>query len=104
VGLDFEALVRPEDEEISKLEPPCRVLLHNDDVTPVDYVPGLLRRVFRLGPLKALWVTLRAHVAGVALVVVEARSEAEAHVAQAHELARSDGHPRLTLTVEPVDS
>lgn len=104
VVLDLEALARSDDEKRETLEPPCRVLLHNDDVTPVEVVPGILRRVFGLGSLKALWITLRAHVAGVALVVVEPAAKAEAHVAEAHEVARFEGWAHLTFTVEPLPS
>ena len=104
VALDFEKLVGPVGDEREEIEPPCRVLIHNDDVTPVDYVPGLLRRVFGLSRMNALWITLRAHVAGVALVAVEPRPRAEAHVAEAHELARAEGHVHLTFTVEPLPS
>jgi ATP-dependent Clp protease adaptor protein ClpS len=104
VGLDLDSLLRSDPSQVEKLEPPYRVLLHNDDVTPIDYVPRLLRRVFRVGRARAVWLTLRAHVQGSTVVVVEARRKAEAHVAEAHEMARQDGHVHLTLTLEPEDS
>jgi ATP-dependent Clp protease adaptor protein ClpS len=103
VGIDVEALLRSDADDEERLEPPYRVLLHNDDVTPIDYVPRLLRRVFRVGRARALWLTLRAHVQGRVVVVVEARSKAEAHVAEAHETARRDGHVHLTLSLEPAE-
>lgn len=104
VALDVESLVRSREDEEEKREPPYRVLLHNDDVTPIDYVPGLLRRVFRIGRARAVWLTLRAHVQGCVIVVVEPRPRAERHVSEAHEAARHDGHVHLTLSVEPAES
>lgn len=103
LDIDIDSFLRSDAGEEEEPEPPYRVLLHNDDVTPIDYVPTLLRRVFRIGRARALWLTLRAHVQVRAVVVVEARSKAQAHVSEAREAARRDGHPHLTLTLEPVE-
>lgn len=102
VALDVESLLRSQVGEEETREPPCRVLLHNDDVTPIDYVPGLLRRVFCVGRARAAWLTLRAHIQGSVVVVVEPRPRAERHISQAHEVARRDGHVHLTLSLEPA--
>ena len=101
--LDLDAIVRESPEEQERPEPPCRVLLHNDDVTSIEYVPGILRQVFRIGRARALWITVRAHAAGWAEVIVEPCQKAEARVAEAHERARADGHLYLHFTVEPVE-
>ncbi len=104
VRFDLKDLTRADSREEEKLEPPCRVLVHNDDVTPIEYVASLLRRVFELGWFKALRVTMKAHVTGRAVVVVEDCPKAKQHVDLAHETARSEGHGHLRLSVEPTES
>ncbi len=104
VRFDIEGLTRADSREKESLEPPCRVLIHNDDVTPIEYVASLLRRVFGLGWFKALRVTMKAHVTGRAVVVVEPCAKANEHVALAHETARSEGHGHLRFSVEPTES
>lgn len=103
-AVDLDRLLRTDSETREKPEPPCRVLLHNDDVTPIEYVPGLLRRVFGIGRARALWLTLRAHAAGYARVTVEPCAQARTHVARAIALARGDGHPHLRMSAEPLES
>jgi len=104
VRFDIESLTRAGSREEERLEPPCRVLIHNDDVTPIDYVASLLRRVFGLGWFKALRVTMKAHVTGRAVVVVEGCRIARRHVDLAHEWARADGHILLRFSVEPTET
>ncbi len=104
VEIDLDGLRSAGVSEEEKRDQPYRVVLHNDDVTPIDYVPLLLLRVFRIGRARAFWLTLRAHVQGQVVVVVEPRAQAEAHVSEAHEMARRDGHAQLSLTLEPLES
>lgn len=92
------------DEDIREersLAPQYRVLLHNDSVTPFDFVARALIQVFKLPPLRALAITLEAHRKDVALIVVEPREHAEFHIEQTHSLARGRKYP-LTLTMEPA--
>ncbi|HEY1409568.1 MAG TPA: ATP-dependent Clp protease adaptor ClpS, partial [Promineifilum sp.] len=81
-------------------ERPVRVYIHNDDVTPYDFVVVVLVRFFDLNPLEAEHVTHTAHVTGVAYVKTLPRSEAEKRVGQAHFAAGLEGYP-LTFTIEP---
>jgi ATP-dependent Clp protease adaptor protein ClpS len=83
------------------LEPPYRILIHNDDVTPFDFVIAVLRSVFELSGRDALAVTTRAHVTGVAYVTTLSYEEAKYRVGKAHSLARSAGFP-LTFSIEPA--
>lgn len=99
--VDVDVSTRP--DEVEKLEPPCRVLLHNDNVTPIEYVPSLLREIFAIGRARALWVTVKAHAVGYAEVMVEPCPKASAHVDEAHARARADGHMYLHLSAEPID-
>jgi ATP-dependent Clp protease adaptor protein ClpS len=87
----------------TRLAPLYRVLIHNDDKTPMDFVVYVLRTVFtQLTEEDAIAVMLEAHHTGVALVCVETLEQAEFHVDQAHSLARGAKYP-LTLTYEPEE-
>lgn len=75
-------------------------MVHNDDVTSIDFVISILTGVFALGPLAATRITLEAHRTGVAHVVTLPLEEAEARIEKAHGLARPKRYP-LTFTCEP---
>jgi ATP-dependent Clp protease adaptor protein ClpS len=87
----------PEDE--ARREEPARVWLHNDNVTPAEYVVTILQAVFGLGWWKASLIMAKAHFTGESLVGVYPRREAETKVAAAQERARADGWP-LGFSVE----
>lgn len=76
------------------------VLVHNDDVTPLDYVLRILINLFLLSEEVAEHVAQTAHTDGQAVVVVRPRLEAERMVKVARARARLDGYP-LTFTLEP---
>ena len=86
----------------TQLEPPYKVLLHNDDVTPYDFVVNVLRTVFGFSWPKAIAVTQAAHMRNIALVGVYPLEDAKYKVGQAHGLARAEGYP-LTLSIEPEE-
>jgi len=92
-------LARPDTHSQSALEPPCCVLIHNDDVTPYDYVIALLMAIFELSDELAEHIAWVAHTRGTARVVTRPRREAEQLVQQAHAAARLDGYP-LTFSLE----
>ncbi len=77
----------------------AKVLLHNDDVTPYDFVVRMLITVFEFSAIRAVSVTQRAHVTGTACVGTYSLENAKYRVGQAHAMARAAGYP-LTLTVE----
>ena len=87
-------------EAEATIEPPVRVFVHNDDVTPYDFVIVALQRFFDLTPLAAEHVTYMAHVSGAAYVTTLPKSEAEKRVGRAHFAASLEGYP-LTFTIEP---
>ncbi|MBI2923477.1 MAG: ATP-dependent Clp protease adaptor ClpS [Planctomycetes bacterium] len=96
------ALPRPETDAEPRLAPMWRVLLHNDDVTPMEFVVKVLREIFKLNAIASIKLMLEAHFSGVALVVVETREQAEFHIDQAHSMARPRGYP-LTFSMEPEE-
>ncbi|MEZ4618214.1 MAG: ATP-dependent Clp protease adaptor ClpS [Caldilineaceae bacterium] len=80
--------------------PLYKVLIHNDDVTPLDYVIRILCRIFMLSQELAEHVAETAHTEEVAIVVIRPKSEAEKLVETARLQARADGFP-LTFSIEP---
>jgi ATP-dependent Clp protease adaptor protein ClpS len=89
-------------EEDTRLEPRYRILIHNDDVTPYDYVIRILERVFMLSEELAEHVAFTAHSEGLAIVLIRPRHEAEKLIAIAHTAARTDGFP-LGFSLEPEE-
>lgn len=77
------------------------VIIHNDDVTPMDFVVIILQRIFQLAPLEAEHVMITAHLNGLALVVTLPESEAKKRVGKAHFAAQLEGYP-LMFTIEPA--
>ena len=87
-------------ESDAALEPGAKIFIHNDDVTPYDFVVVILQRFFGLNQPEAEQVTYIAHISGIAYVVTLPKSEAEKRVGQAHFAAGLEGYP-LTFTIEP---
>ncbi len=87
-------------EQEPSLEPLYRIIVHNDDVTPYDFVIGVLMRFFKLNSTDAERVTWTAHNNGQALVAVLPLKEAQRRVGRAHFAASLEGYP-LTFTIEP---
>lgn len=92
--------IREIEEEKTSLEPPYRVIIHNDDVTPMDFVLQILRNVFMLDNLHAFQVMYTAHYHGEAHVQTLPKSEAIKRVGLAHMNARLNRYP-LKFTIEP---
>jgi ATP-dependent Clp protease adaptor protein ClpS len=95
-----EPAVHEDVEQLEALEPPYKVFVHNDNVTPYDFVVMALLRFFGLTSLEAEQVTYLAHISGVAYVTTLPRSEAEKRVGRAQFAASLEGYP-LTFTIEP---
>lgn len=77
----------------------ANVIIHNDDVTPMDFVVAVLRSVFGVGGIKAQGIMLTAHYRGQAYVCTLPRETAKDRVGRAHGLARQAGYP-LTFSIE----
>ena len=86
--------------EEEQLERRWFVVIHNDDVTPFEYVIRILTNLFLLSEEMAEHVAQTAHSEGKAVVVVRPRPEAERLVRVARSRARLDGYP-LTFSIEP---
>ncbi len=84
------------------LEKPYRVIVENDDVTPMDFVVAVLRNIFGLPMARAISVMFTAHNEGRAHVTTLPFEEAQQRVYAAHSVARAAGYP-LTFYLEPDD-
>lgn len=87
------------DEEVIE-EPPYRVLIHNDDITPMDFVVQILTGIFQLSNFAATQVMLRAHYSGIAHVQTLPKSEAQKRIGKAQFAAGLEGYP-LKFSMEP---
>jgi ATP-dependent Clp protease adaptor protein ClpS len=88
------------EETGTELEPFYRVTIHNDHVTPMDFVVHVLKTIFYLSNDKAADIMFTAHVYGTAYVQTLARSEAKKRIDKAHGEANNAGYP-LKFTMEP---
>ncbi|MHA3913694.1 ATP-dependent Clp protease adapter ClpS [Halovulum sp. GXIMD14793] len=81
-------------------KPPLyKVLLLNDDYTPMEFVVHVLERVFHLNHQQASDIMLTVHRKGVAVVGVFSFEIAETKVTQVMDMARRNQHP-LQCTME----
>jgi len=88
------------EETKTELEPLYRVIIHNDDVTPMDFVVNVLTSIFMLNQPASMEVMLTAHFNGEALVQILPKSEAERRINKAHFAAGLEGYP-LHFSIEP---
>ena len=89
-----------EQQQETAYEPLFRVIIHNDDVTPMDFVVHVLRNIFMLLLPDAVNVMYTAHYRGEAVVQILPRSEAEKRINKAHFAAGLEGYP-LHFSMEP---
>ena len=95
-----EIQIIEETEEETEFEPLYRILIHNDHVTPMDFVVHILKTIFYLSNEKAVDIMMTAHITGIAYVQTIPKSEAERRVNKAHFEAGAAGYP-LHFSMEP---
>jgi ATP-dependent Clp protease adaptor protein ClpS len=114
----FEALIRlsDKDEESDregglatatakpklKRPPMYKVLLLNDDYTPMEFVVHVLELFFSMDREKATQIMLTVHTQGAAVVGIFPRDIAETKSEQVNQYAQENEHP-LVSTVEMTD-
>lgn len=79
--------------------PLYKVLILNDDYTPMEFVVHVLERFFGLSHTQAFEIMLTVHKKGLAVVGVFSHEVAETKVAQVMDFARRHQHP-LQCTME----
>jgi ATP-dependent Clp protease adaptor protein ClpS len=93
-GIELEE-ARPE----VALPPMYRVILLNDDYTPMDFVIEILRLFFNMNHDRATQVMLHVHTRGKGVCGVFTFEIAETKVVQVNEFSRQHDHP-LKCTME----
>lgn len=79
-----------------------KVLLHNDNFTPVEWVVQLVQQVFRKGRTEAERITMQVHHEGLSVAGIYTHEIAETKCAIVHELARRSDYP-LMSSMEPEE-
>jgi ATP-dependent Clp protease adaptor protein ClpS len=83
----------------TKSPSPYKVLMLNDDYTPMEFVVEVLQRFFKMTIEEATQVMLHVHQRGVGVCGVFSYEVAETKVAQVIDYARENQHP-LQCTLE----
>lgn len=78
-----------------KKPPLFKVVLLNDDYTPMEFVVMILEQIFTLGREQATQVMLQVHTKGKGVCGVYTRDIAETKMAQVNTLSRDHEHPLL---------
>ena len=86
--------VAPAKPKVAK-PPQYKVLLLNDDYTPMEFVVTVLQKFFRLDREAAMRVMLKVHTSGSAVAGVYTAEIAETKVMQVTDFAREHQHPLL---------
>lgn len=84
-----------------KRPPLYRVVLLNDDYTPMEFVVDVLERIFSMDRTAATRVMLEVHTKGKGVCGVFTYEIAETKVAQVTTYARDNQHP-LMCTLEEI--
>ena len=85
-----------------KKPPLYRVVIFNDDYTPMEFVVDVLQTFFGIDRDKATQIMLAIHTHGKGVCGIFTKEVAETKSAQVNNFARENEHP-LISEIEPVD-
>jgi len=87
-----------------KAKPPkhFKVIYHNDDYTPMEFVAWTIMEIFNRSEVEANSLTFEVHKAGKAIVGIYDFQTAETKISDVLQLAKEHEFP-LNVTGEPVD-
>ncbi len=88
-----------EAEPLLKRPPLYKVMLLNDDFTPMDFVVEILTNYFNMSEERATQVMLQVHTQGVGICGTYTKDVAETKVYIVNEYSREKHHP-LMCTME----
>lgn len=77
-----------------------KVLLLNDDYTPMDFVIAVLQRFFAMGTEQATRIMLKVHTEGRGICGIYPRDIAATKVEQVSAFARQHQHPLACVMEE----
>ena len=96
---DGETGVATKKQTKTAKQPLYKVLLLNDDYTPMEFVVHVLERYFAINHQTSIEIMMTVHKKGAAVVGVFSHDIAETKVTQVMDLARKHEHP-LQCTME----
>lgn len=76
-----------------------KVILLNDDYTPMDFVVAILQNIFHRTPPDAQKIMLQVHQQGAGVAGIYTLEIAETKIQQVHDFARQNKYP-LRCTIE----
>lgn len=88
-------LLVQEAKPVVKKPPMYKVVMLNDDYTPMEFVVYALESFFAMGREQATKVMLQVHTEGKAVCGVYTRDIAETKAAQVNQCAKDNEHPLL---------
>lgn len=93
--------VKIENKVAVLLKPPklWKVVFHNDDQTPMEFVIGLLMAIFKHNEEKAKDITLEIHNSGYGVAGIYIHEIAEQKGLESTHISREKGYP-LMITLE----
>ena len=94
---DLSVIVKQKPE--TKKPPMYKVLLINDDFTPMEFVVHILEKFFKIGREKAISIMLDVHQKGLAIVGIYSNEVAETKVTRVMDYSKRNQHP-LQCTME----
>jgi ATP-dependent Clp protease adaptor protein ClpS len=83
-----------------KKPPLFKVIILNDDYTPMEFVVQVLETFFAMDREKATRVMLHVHTRGMGICGVFTKDVAETKVSQVNDFSRSNQHPLLCTMEE----
>ncbi len=92
---DFSGLAVQEAKPALQVPPMYKVVMFNDDYTPMDFVVEVLEKFFNLNREQATKVMLIVHTEGRAVCGMFTRDVAETKAMQVNQYARECQHPLL---------
>lgn len=95
-----DGLVVQESKPKVKRPPLYKVVLLNDDFTPMEFVVEVLMNFFSMSEEKATQVMLQVHTRGIGVCGVYTRDVAETKVKQVSDYSRQHQHPLLCTMEE----
>lgn len=94
---DNQSLVFEETEQQIKEPSMYKVLIINDDFTPMDFVIDVLVRFFRMDEERATQVMIHVHTRGKGLCGIFTHEIAETKMLAVNQFAKDNTHPLLCV-------
>jgi ATP-dependent Clp protease adaptor protein ClpS len=98
-GGDQDTILLTKTKSSTERPPLYKVMLINDDYTPMEFVVYVLQRFFGINHDQAIELMMTVHKKGLAIVGVFSFEIAETKVTQVMDFARQNQHP-LQCTME----